>query len=214
MKFELTCPRCKQVLSASALICSGCGAGVNESTAQRALDCGQGAQALANARWFHFIPHFTLTCVALLVAIGAAQTKPAVERSTGVTNGVPRGLQKGTSSARQASRSKAGMPRGPAVPTGKFTKVRDPKLVLEGVTAVVASQFHTDDMTLSSQTLIGEGGLGGDELDGVEIVMSCEEAFDVEISDADAESVKTIGDLASVVIKCKTRATSVVETTK
>ena len=36
--------------------------------------------------------------------------------------------------------------------------------------------------------------LGADSLDIVELVMAMEEAFDVEISDEDAEKIQTIGD--------------------
>ena len=36
--------------------------------------------------------------------------------------------------------------------------------------------------------------LGADSLDIVELVMAMEEAFDIEISDDDAEKIQTIGD--------------------
>ncbi|MDH3211689.1 MAG: acyl carrier protein [Myxococcales bacterium] len=39
--------------------------------------------------------------------------------------------------------------------------------------------------------------LGADSLDIVELVMSMEETFDVEISDEDAEKIQTIGDAVS-----------------
>ena len=39
--------------------------------------------------------------------------------------------------------------------------------------------------------------LGADSLDIVELVMSMEETFDVEISDEAAESIKTIGDVVA-----------------
>jgi acyl carrier protein len=41
--------------------------------------------------------------------------------------------------------------------------------------------------------------LGADSLDIVELVMAMEEAFDVEISDDDAEKIQTIGDALTYV---------------
>lgn len=46
--------------------------------------------------------------------------------------------------------------------------------------------------------------LGADSLDTVEIVMGLEEAFDIEISDEDADKCKTAGDLNNLVNKLKT----------
>jgi len=39
--------------------------------------------------------------------------------------------------------------------------------------------------------------LGADSLDIVELVMSFEEAFDIEIPDEDAEKIQTIGDVVT-----------------
>ncbi|MEE8580992.1 MAG: acyl carrier protein [Myxococcota bacterium] len=39
--------------------------------------------------------------------------------------------------------------------------------------------------------------LGADSLDIVELVMSMEEEFDIEISDEDAEKIQTIGDVVA-----------------
>ncbi len=39
--------------------------------------------------------------------------------------------------------------------------------------------------------------LGADSLDIVELVMAMEEAFDLEISDEDAEKIQTFGDVVS-----------------
>ena len=43
--------------------------------------------------------------------------------------------------------------------------------------------------------------LGADSLDVVEMVMAIEEAFDLEIDDADAESMRTVGDVEAYVVK-------------
>jgi len=41
--------------------------------------------------------------------------------------------------------------------------------------------------------------LGADSLDFVELTMAIEEAFHIEISDEDAEKIKTVGDMAAYV---------------
>ena len=51
--------------------------------------------------------------------------------------------------------------------------------------------MNEDAITMSSSF---RDDLGADSLDMVEISMSVEEEFDVEISDADAETLGTVGD--------------------
>ena len=41
--------------------------------------------------------------------------------------------------------------------------------------------------------------LGADSLDIVELIMALEEAFDIEIPDADAEKVVTVGDVVEYI---------------
>lgn len=41
--------------------------------------------------------------------------------------------------------------------------------------------------------------LGADSLDGVEIVMEAEDRFNIEISDDEAEKIKTVGDLFATI---------------
>lgn len=41
--------------------------------------------------------------------------------------------------------------------------------------------------------------LGADSLDAIEIIVSLEEQFDVEISDNEAENIKTISDVISLI---------------
>ena len=45
--------------------------------------------------------------------------------------------------------------------------------------------------------------LGADSLDVVELVMALEEAFDVEIPDEDAESIRTVKDIFDYLAKNK-----------
>jgi acyl carrier protein len=48
--------------------------------------------------------------------------------------------------------------------------------------------------------------LGADSLDTVELVMSLEEAFDIEIPDEDAEGIQTVGDAVAYIDNKKSAA--------
>jgi acyl carrier protein len=66
---------------------------------------------------------------------------------------------------------------------------------LEGkVQQILVEQLGVDEREVKPDASLGLD-LGADSLDRVEIVMACEEEFGIEIPDADAEPVKTVGDL-------------------
>lgn len=50
--------------------------------------------------------------------------------------------------------------------------------------------------------------LGFDSLDQVEMVMECESEFDIEITDAEAEQVKTVADAVSLIERLLASTTS------
>jgi len=68
----------------------------------------------------------------------------------------------------------------------------------ERIRDLVAEQLGVDPSELSPDANILED-LGADSLDVVEMVMAIEEAFDIEISDEDAESMRTVGDVEAYV---------------
>ena len=66
------------------------------------------------------------------------------------------------------------------------------------VTALIVEQLGVSkDEANTKASFIDD--LGADSLDIVELVMSLEEEFDVEIPDEDAEKIQTIGDAVSYV---------------
>jgi acyl carrier protein len=69
------------------------------------------------------------------------------------------------------------------------------------VRALVAEQLGVDSAELNSEANILED-LGADSLDVVELVMAIEETFDIEITDEDAESMRTLGDVEKYVAGC------------
>ncbi len=61
------------------------------------------------------------------------------------------------------------------------------------VRALIVTQLGVDeDAVVDDADLIDD--LGGDSLDMVEMIMTAEEQFGVEISDDEAEEMKTVGD--------------------
>lgn len=59
--------------------------------------------------------------------------------------------------------------------------------------------YGDDDAAKVTRTARIDVELGLDDLDRVELVMLCEEEFELEIGDADYEDAKTVGDLAELV---------------
>ncbi|MBL0687646.1 MAG: acyl carrier protein [Sulfurospirillum sp.] len=65
--------------------------------------------------------------------------------------------------------------------------------LLEDVKEVVAEQLNVSNEEIKEDSKFVED-LGADSLDVVELVMALEEKFDIEIPDADAEKIITVGD--------------------
>lgn len=65
--------------------------------------------------------------------------------------------------------------------------------MLEKLTQILVEQLGVDEseVTLESNFI---DDLGADSLDVFQIVIAIEEQFDIEISDQDAEDIKTVGD--------------------
>jgi acyl carrier protein len=65
--------------------------------------------------------------------------------------------------------------------------------LLEDVKEVVVEQLNVSPDEIKEDSKFVED-LGADSLDVVELVMALEEKFDIEIPDADAEKIVTVGD--------------------
>ncbi len=63
--------------------------------------------------------------------------------------------------------------------------------IFDKVKAIVVDQLGVDEEDITMDTTFEE--LNADSLDIVELIMSLEEEFDIEIPDEDAEKIKTIG---------------------
>ena len=65
--------------------------------------------------------------------------------------------------------------------------------VFDRVKKVVVEQLGVDESEVTPESNFIDD-LGADSLDVFQIVIAIEEQFDIEISDQDAEEIKTVGD--------------------
>ena len=70
--------------------------------------------------------------------------------------------------------------------------------ILEKVKAIIVEQLGVADTAVTMEASFIDD-LGADSLDLVELIMALEEEFDIEIPDADAEKVVTVGDVVDYI---------------
>lgn len=71
-------------------------------------------------------------------------------------------------------------------------------MVLEKVKAILAEQFDIEEDKITADTDLQED-LGADSLDVVDLLMSIEDEFEVEVPDEEIENIKTVGSLVSYI---------------
>ena len=67
-------------------------------------------------------------------------------------------------------------------------------MTFDKVKAILIDQLDVDEDKVTMDASIFDD-LGADSLDVVDLVMSLEEAFDIEIPDDQVENIKTVGDI-------------------
>ena len=72
------------------------------------------------------------------------------------------------------------------------------KMVLEKVKAILAEQFDVEEDKITEDTDLQED-LGADSLDVVDLLMSIEDEFEVEVPDEEIENIKTVGALVAYI---------------
>lgn len=71
-------------------------------------------------------------------------------------------------------------------------------MVFEKVQKVICDQLDVDEDKVTAEATIIED-LGADSLDVVDLVMSLEEEFDIEVPDDEVENIKVVGDLVKYI---------------
>lgn len=78
--------------------------------------------------------------------------------------------------------------------------------VEERVKGIIVEQLNVDAEQVTTDASFVDD-LGADSLDIVELVMTMEEEFDLEIPDEDAEKIKSVGDVVKYV-QARSKATN------
>lgn len=71
-------------------------------------------------------------------------------------------------------------------------------MVFEKVKAIIVDQLDVDESAVTETAHI-QDDLNADSLDIVDLVMSFEEEFDLEIPDEEVEKIKTVGDVVKFI---------------
>ena len=71
-------------------------------------------------------------------------------------------------------------------------------MVFEKVKSIIADQLDVEEEKVVAEASITED-LGADSLDMVDLVMSIEEEFDIEVPDEAVENIKTAGDVVAYI---------------
>ncbi|MBI4870463.1 MAG: acyl carrier protein [Candidatus Riflebacteria bacterium] len=74
--------------------------------------------------------------------------------------------------------------------------------ILDKVKEIVSKQLSVSEKQVTAEASFIED-LGADSLDTVELIMSLEEKFEIEISDEEAEKIKTVQDVVDYIVKAK-----------
>ena len=71
-------------------------------------------------------------------------------------------------------------------------------MVLEKVKSILSEQFDVEPETISPDTTIAED-LGADSLDVVDLLMSIEDEFEIEIPDEEIENIHSVANLVQYI---------------
>lgn len=71
-------------------------------------------------------------------------------------------------------------------------------MVFEKVKSIIIEQLDVEEDKVTMDAVI-QDDLGADSLDIVDLVMSFEEEFDLEIPDEQVENIKTVGDIVKYI---------------
>lgn len=71
-------------------------------------------------------------------------------------------------------------------------------MVFDKIKDIIVEQLDVEEDAVTMEASITED-LGADSLDVVDLVMSIEESFDVELPDEEVENIKTVGDIVKYI---------------
>ena len=71
-------------------------------------------------------------------------------------------------------------------------------MILEKLKTILSEQFDVEESTITAATTLTDD-LGADSLDVVDLLMSIEDEFEIEIPDTEVENIKTVGSIVEYI---------------
>lgn len=75
-------------------------------------------------------------------------------------------------------------------------------MIFEKIRAILAEQLDVAEDEITMESNIAED-LGADSLDVVDLIMSIEDEFNLEVPDTEVENIKTVGDVVNYIESAK-----------
>lgn len=75
-------------------------------------------------------------------------------------------------------------------------------MIFERVKEMIKEELNVPEEKISLQARLAED-LGADSIDAVELIMNIEDEFNIQVSDEQAQSIKTVGDLVKYIEQLK-----------
>lgn len=73
-------------------------------------------------------------------------------------------------------------------------------MIFEKVKKLIASELNVKEDEIKLESSLTQD-LGADSLDAVELIMAIEEEFDVQVSDEEAQNIRTVNDIVKYLEK-------------
>jgi acyl carrier protein len=75
-------------------------------------------------------------------------------------------------------------------------------VVLERIKALIKSELNVPEEKINMDSRLSED-LGADSIDAVELIMKIEDEFNIQVSDEQAQNIKSVGDIVRYVESLK-----------
>lgn len=75
-------------------------------------------------------------------------------------------------------------------------------MVFERIKAMIKDELNVPEEKITMEAKLAED-LGADSIDAVELIMNIEDEFDVQVSDEEAQNIKSVGDIVKFVENLK-----------
>ncbi|MCR3906705.1 acyl carrier protein [Peloplasma aerotolerans] len=71
-------------------------------------------------------------------------------------------------------------------------------MIFERIKEMIMEELNVPEEKITMQARLAED-LGADSIDAVELIMNIEDEFSVQVSDEEAQNIKTVGDLVNYI---------------